>query len=56
MSLPRLVRTGIATFRVNGKERAARADAATATFRLGVPDGAKVELVRVTDACGNTTA
>jgi hypothetical protein len=56
MSLPRLVRTGIATFRVDGKERTAKADPATGTFHVDVPAGATVALVRITDACGNTTA
>ena len=54
-SLPRLVRTGEATFRVGGKTKTVEADRETGAFSVPVSAGQSVELVEVRDSCGNST-
>lgn len=56
IATPRLVRSGVAVFRVGKKKlRTAPFDAATATASIPVEDGQSVELVRVVDGCGNSS-
>jgi neutral ceramidase len=52
LALPRLVRTGSATFRVGSELVTAKPDDAGA-FSAPVADGATVELVSLQDGCGN---
>jgi neutral ceramidase len=54
MALPRLVTTGFAAFRIDGKVRNAQFDASTGTFHLPVEEGQSVKLHHLRDACGNS--
>ena len=54
VALPRLVRTGTATLRVDGALVTAKPDA-NGSFAAAVPAGANVELVAIQDGCGNAT-
>jgi hypothetical protein len=61
LALPRRVRSGAAVLGVKrrrGGERRVRArlTADRLAFEAGVPRGAKVRVIRVTDACGNSSA
>ncbi|HEX8085898.1 MAG TPA: neutral/alkaline non-lysosomal ceramidase N-terminal domain-containing protein [Solirubrobacteraceae bacterium] len=60
LATPRLVRTGTALLSVTAPDGtattvSAKPDPASGAFAATVPAGSKVELVRLTDGCGNTT-
>jgi hypothetical protein len=55
MALPRQVRSGTATFRVGGQTRKVPFNAGANAFTVPVAAGQSVELLEITDHCGNST-
>ena len=55
LALPRVVRTGEATFHLQGGREVVASPDGAGVFRADLPPGATVEGVSVDDGCGNTT-